>query len=415
MGRVVFDRVAIATHYYATGPAFELEEYLRHRTRLLLFVAHPLSPGELPSYFRIYRDGKLTAQGHRPGPSGPTRYLAELIRTVKWASGMAFDLYVGGDNLLALPGLYLRSRGRVRNVVLYSIDFSPQRFKNPVMNKIYHGVDAFVSRRVDTIWNVSGAIERARDKRDGRGSSAPQIVVPVGAHVARITRKPLAQASQAQIAFMGVLLEKQGVQLAIEALPLIQAKVPTATLLILGDGPYANHLKSLALAYGVQNSVQFTGFIESHKEIEDRLANSAVGLAPYVPDETSFTRFADPGKLKNYLACGLPIILTDVPEFAQTIVSRGAGTIVPYRADALAAAVVSYLTSPASLDEARISAGKLAQEFEWDRIFDDALDRTAAVVHDNRNLRTKRSGSNWAREQDATDSDAENGREGISR
>ncbi len=397
MRETVVDRVAIATHYYATGPAFELEEYMRPRTRHLLFIAHPLFPGRLPSYFRIYRDGQLAAEGNLPGPDGPTRYFMEVVRTTRWASRVdpPFDLYIGGDSLLALPGLYLRRRGRARNVVLYSIDFVPERFKNPIMNKIYHGVDAFVSRHVDVIWNVSAAIGRARDNRDGPGSAAPQIVVPVGAHVSRIGRKPLAWASQGQIAFMGHLLEKQGLQLVIEALPAIRAEVPTATLLVIGDGPYARELKRLAHTLGVQDSVQFAGFVESHAEIEDRLADSAVAVAPYVPDPTSFTQFADPGKLKTYLACGLPIVMTDVPEFAQTIVLGGAGVIVPYRADALAAAIVGYLTSPVALDHARVAAAKIARQFEWDRIFDEALDQTAAILHSNkRNLPRRRPTSN---------------------
>src|SRR6266849_4503402 len=158
--RTAFDRVAIATHYYATGPAFELEAYLRLRVHKLLFVAHPLFPGGLPSYFRMYTDGVLSSEGRRQGPSGPNRYFVELALTVRWSMrlGARFDLYVGGDNLLALAGLYLRSRGRVKSVMLYSIDFSPQRFNNSIANRIYHGVDTFVSRRVDAIWNVSEAI-----------------------------------------------------------------------------------------------------------------------------------------------------------------------------------------------------------------------------------------------------------------
>jgi glycosyltransferase involved in cell wall biosynthesis len=381
--RTAFDRVAIATHYLASGPAFELEEYLRLRTRLLVFVAHPLSVGGLPSFFRIYRDGHLITEDSRPGPRGPTRYLAELTHTARWAASADshFDLFVGGDNLLALPGLYLRSRGRVRNVVLYSIDFSPQRFKNSVVNRMYHAVDTFASRRVDVIWNVSERIGEARDSRDGPGSSAVQIVVPVGAHVGRIARKPFQHARQDQIAFMGVLLEKQGVQLVIEALPAIRAKVPNARLLVLGDGPYANELKKLANTHGVQDSVEFAGYIESHVDMESRLADSALAVAPYVPSATSFTRFADPGKIKTYLACGLPIVMTNVPEIAQTVQSNGAGSIIPYDAQALAAAVVGYLTNPDALEQARGAAAILGAQFDWDRIFDDALGRTATLVH----------------------------------
>jgi glycosyltransferase involved in cell wall biosynthesis len=378
----IFDRIAIATHYYATGPAFELEEYLRQRTQLLVFIAHPLFPGALPSYFRVYRDGLLSAEGKTPSAKSPGRYLAELTRTLRWTSdaGPHFDLFVGGDSFLALPGVYLRSRGRVERVILYSIDFVPQRFKNPLLNRVYHGVDTFASRHVDVIWNLSEGISRARAERDKRVAVSPQIVVPVGAHMARIPRKGLAHATQGQIAFMGHLLEKQGVQLAIEALPAIRTQVPNATLLILGDGPYASKLKELAHIHGVQNSVRFAGFIESHTEIEELLADSALAVAPYVPDPTSFTRFTDPGKLKTYLACGLPIVLTDVPEFAKTIAAAGAGSIVPYRAEALAAAIVDYLTNPVALDKARVAAATLAQPFEWDRIFDEAFDRTAAFL-----------------------------------
>jgi glycosyltransferase involved in cell wall biosynthesis len=377
-----FDRVAIATHYYATGPAFELEDYLRQRTHLLAFIAHPLFPGTLQSYFRLYRDGVLTTEHNLAGPTGPARYFAELMRTVRWLADVdsTFDLYVGGDNLLALPGLYLRARGHARRVVLYSIDFVPHRFGNPVMNRTYHGVDAFVSRHVDVIWNVSDAIRRARASRDGARFCAPQIVVPVGAHVARIARKPLEQASQGQIAFMGHLLEKQGIQLAIEALPTIRTKVSNATLLILGDGPYASELKRLADARGVRNAIRFAGFIDSHLEIEDQLANSALAVAPYVPDSTSFTRYADPGKLKVYLACGLPVVLTDVPEFAQAIAAAGAGSIVPYSADALAAAIIGYLMNPEALNQARIAAARLAEQFEWSRIFREGLLRTSEIV-----------------------------------
>jgi glycosyltransferase involved in cell wall biosynthesis len=115
-------------------------------------------------------------------------------------------------------------------------------------------------------------------------------------------------------------------------------------------------------------------------EIERQLANSALAVAPYVPDELSFTRYADPGKLKTYLACGLPIVMTDVPEFAKTVVAAGAGTIVPYETEALAAAITGYLTDPLALDKARVAAASFAQNFDWERIFDDALERTLSIL-----------------------------------
>lgn len=179
---------------------------------------------------------------------------------------------------------------------------------------------------------------------------------------------------------MGHLLEKQGVQLAIQALPLIRAVVPEATLLVIGDGPYAASLRQLALRCGVSDAVDFAGYVQDHTEIERRLAASAIAIAPYLPDPASFTRFADPGKIKTYLACGLPVVATDLPEIAHALEARGAGRVVAYDAAALAEAVIAYLTDPAALEQARKAATELGAMYDWERIFNDAFAETVEYL-----------------------------------
>jgi glycosyltransferase involved in cell wall biosynthesis len=377
-----FARIALATHYYATGPAIDLEGFLQGQTELLIFIAHPLLEGTSESYCRIYRGGQLVETRTKRPSAGVKRFIEDLWRTVRWSSREtgALDLFIGGDNLLALAGLWLRWRGRVRSVVLYSIDFVPKRFENPMLNRLYHAIDAFAAQHVDVVWNVSPEIEHARRERDGSRPVAPQIVVPVGAHVDRIARGPAAIQSRHTVAFMGHLLEKQGVQLAIEALPAIRARVPDARLLVIGDGPFAPALKSLAQQHGVADAVEFTGFVADHEAIERMLAQSALALAPYTPDPLSFTRFADPGKIKTYLACGLPVVLTDVAAIGAQIDAAGAGRLVPYEVEALAGAVVSYLSNPAALEAARAAAGRFGESFGWDQIFASALQATHELI-----------------------------------
>jgi len=377
-----FARIALATHYYATGPAIDLEGYLAAETDKLIFVAHPLLEGAGESLCRIYKGGELAERWAARHSSGVKGFVEDVWRTVRWCSreGAEWDLFIGGDNLLALAGLWLRWRGRVRTVVLYSIDFVPKRFENALLNRVYHAIDAFAARHADVVWNVSPEIERARRERDGPRKVAPQIVVPVGAHVGRIARGPAALATRYQVAFMGHLLEKQGVQLAIEALPLIRARVPDANLLVIGDGPFAPELKSLAEKHGVAGAVEFTGFVENHEDIERMLANSAISIAPYTPDPLSFTRFADPGKIKTYLACGLPVVLTDVAAIGAELEAAGAGRVVAYDVNALADAVVSYLSDPSALANSRAAAGRLAESFAWDKIFAAALQSTRELV-----------------------------------
>jgi glycosyltransferase involved in cell wall biosynthesis len=373
-------RIVLATHYYATGPALDLEAYLQPLTDELLFIAHPLFAGGGPSYVRRYVAGRISPPPPVAGEGrggGPLRYLSEVWRTVRWVDG-AWDLFIAGDPLLAMAGLWLRRRRRVRHLVLYSIDYSPRRFSNPVLNRVYHRIDRLAAQHADVVWNVSPAIETARRDRDGR-AAAPQMVVPLGTYFDRIPRSKAAP-STPRLAFLGHLLEKQGLQLVIEALPAIRRRLPAVTLLVLGDGPYRAALERQSAELGVADAVEFAGFIDDHREVERRLAGCTLGLAPYVPDPESFSRFADPGKIKTYLACGLPVILTNVPPIAPLLEERGAGRIVPYELTALAEAIVEYLTDRERLEQARTAAVELGGEYAWDRVFGAAFKASAPYL-----------------------------------
>jgi glycosyltransferase involved in cell wall biosynthesis len=371
-------RIVLATHYYATGPALDLEAYLQPMTDELLFIAHPLFAGGGPSYARRYQAGRLTQTLEKPPPKYPGRFVTDLWRTLRWVDG-TWDLFIAGDPLLALAGLWLRRRRRVRHLVLYSIDYSPRRFANPMLNRVYHRIDRLAAQHADVVWNVSAAIETARRDRDGRATTSPQLVVPLGTYFDRIPRTSSAPPIP-RLAFLGHLLDKQGLQLVIEALPSIRRRLPAVTLLVLGDGPYRAALERQSADLGVGAAVEFAGFIDDHREIERRLAGCTLGLAPYVPDPESFSRFADPGKIKIYLACGLPVILTDVPPIAPLIEARGAGRIVPYDAAALAETIIDYLSEPARLERARAAAIALGAEYAWDRVFAAAFVSSAPYL-----------------------------------
>ena len=371
----------LATHYWAVGPAWALDEYLRERAADYLFIAHPLFPGDQPVYIRRYRRGSMLGEVRHRSAARGVRFLSDVLRTVRWAGpGDSRRWFIAGDNLLALAGLWLRRRGRVSPVVLYSIDFVPRRFANPVLNWIYHRIDRFASSQVDAVWNAAAGIEQARRERDGHRPTAPQLVVPVGASFKRIKRYPLGR-GRYQLAFLGHLLERQGVQLVIEAMPAIRAAFPESSLLVIGDGPYRPELEAIARRCQVEGAVEFAGYSNDHLMIEDRLAHSAIGVAPYRPDPESLSQFTDlPGKIKNYLACGLAVILTDVPQLAHTVEEAGAGKVVPYDRERLAAAVIDYLAHPDRLEEARLAAARMGERFDWDTVFNEAFERTRSLL-----------------------------------
>lgn len=373
--------VVVATHSWSPGWATAIDEYLRPRAERYLWISHPLFAGEGRSEFRLYEKGRLVASGDAAPGSGPGRFGADLARTVRWCTRYRkFELFVAGDNLIALAGLWLRARGRVDHVVLYSIDFVPRRFSNPVLNRVYHSIDRLAVARSNVVWNTAEGVIEGRRQRDGGPARTPQLVVPIGAEVERITAEHVERDSNA-IVYLGHLLEKQGVQVVIEAMPAVLAKVPRARFVVIGDGPYMASLVDLAKASGVSKAVEFVGFLDDHARIEQLLLGCAVGVAPYVPDESNYSRFQDlPGKIVTYLACGLPVITTTVPRHAGLLEKAGAGRIVDYSPSAFASAIVSYLGDEKALRAAAAAAAQMGLRYDWRRIFDGAFEQTATAV-----------------------------------
>ncbi len=84
--------------------------------------------------------------------------------------------------------------------------------------------------------------------------------------------------------YVGRLVHEKGVQVLLEAAPIILASHPRTKFVIAGKGPSESYLKHLAQERGVANSVYFTGYIDD--ATRNRLfsyANVAVFPSLYEP------------------------------------------------------------------------------------------------------------------------------------
>jgi glycosyltransferase involved in cell wall biosynthesis len=114
--------------------------------------------------------------------------------------------------------------------------------------------------------------------------------------------------------------------------------------------------------------------VPDHRDVERLLAGSSLAVAPYEPSDTTFTRHADPGKLKAYLAAGLPTILTDVPPNAHELAEDAGAKLVPYDSAAIADAIVGALAAPDRWRERSARARSYMRRFDWSVLLHDALD-----------------------------------------
>src|SRR6185369_6502307 len=305
---------------------------------------------------------------------GPIDYLIDIFQTLVFvASKEKFDTYIGFVALNCLSGLFLKKIGRVDSVVFYSIDFVPIRFHNAFLNRIYHEIEIYCVKNADQIWNVSPRIAVGREKFLHLSTKKyVQQVVPIGIWNSNIKKRSIDKINQHQVLFMGHLLEKQGVQKVIEALPRIVKKIPNFKLLIVGGGEYKIVLENKVREISLEQYVIFTGWVNDREKIDGIMSESAIAVATYKPEKRqlyNFTYYADPTKLKDYLGAGLPIVLTNVSYNTSEIATKKCGILVQYDEKDIAKAVIRLLTNKKTLTDYRNNAQAYAKEFDWSEIF----------------------------------------------
>jgi glycosyltransferase involved in cell wall biosynthesis len=369
----------IATHVFATGPSQELEDYLKNKVKTLMFIGHPFSASkEHRSFYRVYMNGELRKERAGIALRSPELlvYFKDFIYTLLWTINARknFDIFFGVDPLNSFAGIFLNKIKRTRKVILYTIDYVPKRFSNNFVNQIYHQIDSYCVNNSHQIWNLSSRMAEERTKKNVLKDDR-QIVVPIGVNFDRIKRLPFKEINRKWIAYMGHLRKGQGLELIMETLPRIVKEIPDVKLLIIGTGELENSLKKRVAELGISKNVEFKGFIKDHKDVENMLTKCAVGLAIYEPSSDSITQYTDPSKPKQYMACGLPVIITAVPWVAEEIEKKHMGLVIKYNENALAEAVIKLLKDDELYIESRENAINFASELNWDKIFDNALSK----------------------------------------
>jgi glycosyltransferase involved in cell wall biosynthesis len=370
---------AIVANGFGGGPSEALQEFLlAEGAKRITVVLHPLvDEGDTRHLISVHESGS-TAETRRIRLPFRPPYTYPLDLAVPLRVGHV-DGWFGFNSLACARGLAARAARRAERVVYWCVDFVPDRFGTGVVTCAYDRLDRLCCRRADARFELSAAALDGRNRRHGFSYAevAPARVVPMGAWLDRVPTTPPDGHARRRVVYLGHLVPRQGVRLLIETLALLRGRVEAN---IVGRGPLEEELRRSAAAHGLADSVVFHGFVEDHREVEAILANASVAVAPYATDDATFSRFADPGKLKAYLAAGLPIAITDVPPNARELAERGGAELVDYSADTLAAAIERLLADPADWQRRRDAALALAREFDWPRILEPALESIGFVA-----------------------------------
>ncbi|MHB8293851.1 MAG: glycosyltransferase [Acidimicrobiales bacterium] len=375
------ETVTIVSHVRTPGPSHALEAYVAQRVPRLLAIEHQLIH-DVPAYsrYRVYVAGTVRASGeHSVRLPEVARFIADAALTAWWTVRFqrCSDMFVGVGALNGFLGLLLRAVRLTRQSVFWIIDYSPRRFANPALNALFHAMDNIAALRSDETWNLAPRMAEAHLSKSVasflRLGHNIQKVVPLGVDSVDDALIASAERRQHRLVFVGHILEKQGLQLVVDALPKLLTRFHDLDLVIVGDGPYLSQVRQRVFELGLEPAVTFTGFVQHDKDLVQILLGASIGLATYLHTPDTFTFFADPGKIKQYLAAGLPVCLTGVPAIAGELERRDCAIVVSPDSNSVADGLTFLLNDEPELERRRAACLSYASEISWQAVFDKAL------------------------------------------
>lgn len=137
------------------------------------------------------------------------------------------------------------------------------------------------------------------------------------------------------------LVEKKGVEFAIEAVAGLLSKGEKLEYTIVGDGLLRGHLQQMIERLGVQRQVKLLGW-KTHEEVQQLIAESHVLAAPSVTSDGG-DQEGIPNVIKEAMACGLPVISTFHSGIPELVIDGVTGCLVPERDAASLSDSLAYL------------------------------------------------------------------------
>ncbi len=126
------------------------------------------------------------------------------------------------------------------------------------------------------------------------------------------------------VGFIGTFLRYQGIDLLIKCAPFIIQKNPDVMFLLVGDGLMKSTWEEKIKRVGLEAYFIFTGQV-LYKEVPIYCSVMDVCVSPFLKEAGEFS----PVKVFDYLACGKPVIMSDVSFSGEIFKSSGAVHLVP--------------------------------------------------------------------------------------
>lgn len=215
--------------------------------------------------------------------------------------------------------------------------------------------------------------------RDAKGVPADKLILAnngIDLDLFGAARDEARDTDEPVIVYAGTVGFAQGIDVIVDAAPVVRASIPRARFVIIGNGSERDRIARRV----VDERIEGVEVLPARplEEVADLYRTAAVGVIPLRSSPT--LEGARPVKLFSMMAASLPIVFSGRGEGAGIVERSGAGVAVPPEDPAaLASAIVSLLRDPDRRTKCGLAGRQLVErEFSWSTTlgpFIDELER----------------------------------------
>ncbi len=179
-------------------------------------------------------------------------------------------------------------------------------------------------------------------------------------------RSALGVGSEPLVVYVGTLSKTtHNVDLLLDAFALVAERVPTARLLLVGDGEDRHELERRAAALGLGARALFVGAVAA-SAVPTFLALATCSVDPVADDAVARAR--SPLKIVESLALGVPIVTGDVGDRSEMLREDAGVLVTPGSAEALANGIIEVVENQQGRAQLAAAARKRSAAYRWDRL-----------------------------------------------
>ena len=296
------------------GPVDYLTHYLIKRGHEIRYISHPLD--NYKDRCTELKKGEMNVKNIDRRNLGLLNLFYDFYLSLRYLLSEDIDVFIGANNFDVLPGIFARKffGKKIKKIIYFASDFSEGRFGNFILDSIYYKVESIALKNCDLV--VSNT-KRAEEKRISFGLNPREsLVIPNGVHLdAEVFEDK--HLERGNFIYIGNVTREHGLYDLLETLhPIIKKFV------LMGSGEDWDRVVGLCK----EKKFDFESFYKKdHNFTIDYLQKfNGVGLAPYNM-ESKWTYYCSPLKVSEYISCGVPVLMSNVPEIAKMVEKEGYG------------------------------------------------------------------------------------------